>query len=286
MTAKSSGVLLFANNNNIIDYVKQAVFSAKRIKKFLDVPVSIVTTDVSYLHNNFDISVFDNIIEGQSSETSNSRRYSDGTLSSKVANFNNEYRFTAYELSPYENTLLIDTDVVICNNLLKECFNSNSDIMLYKDSLDLSFYRNNQEFKRISDFTVDFYWATVVFFKKTQPSHTFFNLIEHIKSEWHYYRKLYQLPNYLFRNDYAFSIAVHIMNGFQTGDFVKSIPGKLLYTLDKDLLWKINDTHLMFLIEKDKYLGEYTAITTKDQTVHVMNKFSLERIIDSYDTKN
>ena len=37
---------------------------------------------------------------------------------------------------------------------------------------------------------------------------------------------------------------------------------------------------MTFLVEKKDYLGEYTALKTKGQTIHVMNKFSLNRMID------
>ena len=53
-----------------------------------------------------------------------------------------------------------------------------------------------------------------------------------------------------------------------------------LYTTDKDVLWQINGDEMMFLVEKTDYLGEYTALKTANQTIHVMNKASLGRIID------
>ena len=49
----SKGVLLFAQNNEQIDYIKQAVYLAKRIKRFLDLPVSLVTDSKEYLENTF-----------------------------------------------------------------------------------------------------------------------------------------------------------------------------------------------------------------------------------------
>ena len=45
----SKGAFLIARNNGHIDYVKQAVFLAKRIKKHLGIPVSIATDSVDYL---------------------------------------------------------------------------------------------------------------------------------------------------------------------------------------------------------------------------------------------
>jgi len=58
----SNGVLCFANNNGKINYIKQAVFLAKRIKRHLDVPTSIVTSTPNLI-NKTDRKFFDKIIE-------------------------------------------------------------------------------------------------------------------------------------------------------------------------------------------------------------------------------
>ena len=50
---KSKGALIFARNNAQIDYIKQAHYSAKRIKKFLNIPTSIVTDSVDYLKETY-----------------------------------------------------------------------------------------------------------------------------------------------------------------------------------------------------------------------------------------
>ena len=45
----TNGVLLFAFNNSNIDYVKQAIFRAKRVKKYLGLDVQVVTDAVDYI---------------------------------------------------------------------------------------------------------------------------------------------------------------------------------------------------------------------------------------------
>lgn len=276
----SKGVFLIARNNGYIDYVKQAVFLAKRIKHHLGVPVSVATDSVDYLINTFGTTNFDKVIKLEYTDRSNMRYFFDGSISKKTASFKNSNRASVYDLSPYDETLLMDTDYIISNDLLKSCFSSNSNLMLYKKSYDVANVRNQLEFKNISNTSIDFYWATVVFFRKTQTNRAFFDLIKHIEDEWTHYRRVYQITSSLFRNDFAFSIATHIMNGFTTGNFVSELPGNMLYTTDKDVLWQINGDEMMFLVEKTDYLGEYTALKTANQTIHVMNKASLGRIID------
>ena len=53
----------------------------------------------------------------------------------------------------------------------------------------------------------------------------------------------------------------------------------MLYSTDKDVLFKMEDDKLKFLVEKKDRLGQYTAVYTHKQNVHVMNKFSLNRMI-------
>ena len=54
----------------------------------------------------------------------------------------------------------------------------------------------------------------------------------------------------------------------------------MFYTLDRDILQSIDNNNLLFLLEKQHFVGEYTLASTKDINVHVMNKFSLERNIN------
>lgn len=276
----SKGAFLIARNNGHIDYVKQAVFLAKRIKKYLNIPVSLATDSIKYLESAFGVDDFDKVIALDYTTEANMRYFFDGTLSKTSASFKNSNRASVYKLSPYDETLLMDTDYIISNDLLKSVFSSASDFLIYKKSNDIAKVRNESEFDKISDTSVDFYWATIVFFRKTDINKTFFDLVAHIEQEWNHYRRVYQITSNLFRNDFAFSIAIHIMNGFQAGNFAQQLPGSMLYTIDRDILWQLKEDKMMFLVEKKDYLGEYTALTTVGQNIHVMNKISLNRIID------
>ena len=95
-----------------------------------------------------------------------------------------------------------------------------------------------------------------------------------------YFRTLYSISSGTYRNDYAFSIAIHIMNGKTNGDFATELPGTMTYSTDTDLLVSIENNTLKFLIEKENYLGEYILAKTQGIDVHVMNKLSLCRCID------
>jgi len=153
--------------------------------------------------------------------------------------------------------------------------------LLYKDATHVGIHNGTSEFLRVSDTSVDFYWATVFFFRKTKETKIFFDLIKHISKNYMHYRSMYQFRTTVFRNDFAFSIAIHIMNGYQQGDFAGKLPGTKFYSIDKDVLFDIVDDEIKILVQKTNRLGEYTAVKLKGSNCHVMNKFSLERIIDN-----
>ena len=283
MSKHKQGVLIFARNNAQIDYIKQAHFLAKRIKEYLNLPTSIVTDSIKYLHESYTDhkTVFDQIIEVPFTRAPSSKRYYDGTNVYKQLEFKNDLRTSAYDLTPYDETLMLDSDYIVSNSLFKYCFTQDHDFLIYKDAHDLSGYRNDPQFVHISDTSVDFYWATCVFFRKTETNKIFFELTKHIQENWQHYNSIFQINKHTFRNDWVFSIAVHIMNGYQRGDFSHTLPGKLYFTSDKDICWEIKDDQFLFLIQKEKFLGEYTPLKVKGSSVHVINKFSLNRIIDN-----
>ena len=270
-----NGAILFAQNNSVIDYIEIATFAAERIKKFLDIPVSIITDDKSSI---LDRSVFDKVIEIKK-EDATSRLFYDGTLSSKHVEWNNVSRSKVYQLTPYDRTLVLDSDYIISSNRLLQAFDRETLFQIYHNSFDICNWRDNKVFSRINQYSIPFYWATVFCFHKHPVIESFFNLISYIKENWTYFRVLYSIESPLFRNDFAFSIAIHIMNGKTNGEFATELPGKMVYSLDHDFLIDMNEDSMSFLIQKQNYLGEYLAAKVSGLDVHVMNKMSLSRYI-------
>jgi hypothetical protein len=292
---KSKGIVLFARNNSQVDYIKQAYFLAKTAKEILKLPTTIVTDSPEFLRFEFPDwkKVFDSVVsmvwkEEELAENTvlfrneyhNLKEYHDGSLVSKKLDWKNEMRTVAYDVSPYDETLVLDTDVVICNDIFLKCFEQKHDLLLYSNATELTDIDRGDEFKRISDTSVNFYWATCIFFRKTNKNKIFFDLVKHIQENWKHYNNIFQINSPYYRNDYAFSIAIHIMNGYQTGDFAKEMPGILYFVTDRSILWEIDSKSLLILLEKEHFDGEYTLIRTNYANVHVMNKFSLNRCID------
>jgi len=253
---KTKGILVFARNNSQVDYIKQAYFLAKRAQIYLDLPTTVVTDSVDFLKNQYPDwnSVFDKIVPivweedklvGKAvlspSENKNLKKFHDGSLVSKQLAWKNESRVLAYEASPYDETLVLDTDVIICNNEWLKCFKQQHDLLLYKHSTELIDIDRGDDLERISDTSVDFYWATCVFFRKTETNKIFFGLVQHIQENWSHY---------------------------------------LYFASDRSVLWQIQGESLFVLLEKPLYDGEYTPLKVKNCNLHFMNKFSLNRCID------
>lgn len=275
------GVLIFAQNNPDIDYTKIAIFAAERVKKFLNVPVSIVTDNSDYLFETHGdkAKIFDKIIDIATPMAQN-KMFFDGTVSSKILPWKNFTRSDCFDVTPYDETVVIDADFIINSDHLNKVWDSPHDLMLFRSSYDLAQWRDSSYFNYINKYSIPFYWATVFYFRKTEVTKSFFTLIQHMRSNWQYYRLLYSIDAETFRNDFAFSMAIHIMNDHADTSGIESLPGKLYYTLDRDVLLKTDNTSMTFLLEKEGHSGEYTAMKVNGLDIHVMNKYSLARYID------
>ena len=276
----TNGAVIFAQNSANLDYVKMAVFSAKKLKKHLDIPVSLITDSAGWLEQGYPDHVFDKVISIDNSPNNQYKKMNDGTLTSKKIEWKNLTRDRVYELTPYDKTLVIDSDYIINSSVLQSAFDNSYDFQIYKRSMDLAPWRPTEEFTRVSQWSIPFYWATAFIFTKNNIMESFFDLVAYIKSNWMYFRTLYCITASAYRNDYAFSIAIHIMNGKTNGQFATDLPGTMTYCTDKDLLIKMDDDRLQFLIEKENYVGQYTLAKTQGIDIHVMNKHSLCRYID------
>ena len=276
----SNGALIFAQNNQIIDYTKLAVYAGNRVRQFLDIPVSVVTDNVKWLEESHPDHPFDQVIEIPFYDNYHQRELYDGALWSSKLEWKNLSRTQVYNLTPYEKTLVIDSDYIISSSSLKTAFELDNDLQIYSKCFDLANWRSTAEFTRINAYSIPFYWATTFIFQKNTVIQEFFNLIDYVKINWFYFRTLYSIHSPTFRNDFAFSIAIHIMNGKTNGEFASELPGKMYYALDKDFVLSIDNEKIKFLLSKKDHPGEYTLAKTSELDVHIMNKQSLLRLID------
>lgn len=278
----SKGVLLIATNNEQVDYIKQSLLCAKQIKKHLKLDVCLATDNSKYLKEQYPFyeKYIDEIVELDYYHTVQRKFFFDGSYSQKTLLWKNHYRVQCYDITPYKETIVMDVDYIVTNSDLLNCFNLDEDFLIHKTYKDINPNRYETSFNKVSDRSIHMFWATVFYFKKTKLTKLYFDLVNHIHDNWNYYRLIYQIPTVNFRNDYAFSIAIHILNGFQDSNWPKQLPGKFWITTDIDVLLDFKDDTFKFLLDSTNNQGSYSVASIRNSNVHVMNKFSLNRIAD------
>jgi len=281
---QTKGVMLMAHNNAEIDYGQMALINALMIKKNMGVPVCLVTDvgTIGWLKQNHPATLvdyaFDVVRIIDLPESDNYRIYKDSVHMAKTLAYNNGTRIDAYELSPFDETLLVDADFLIMNDSLNRIWGSQNDFMINKriDTFgDPNYFFSSEQ---LSHTGISQYWATVVYFRKSEFASAFYDLCHHIKQNYDFYKFMYGFPGKLFRNDFVYSIALHMMNGFiETDEFDLPDP-ELLFTTDLDVLVKVDGLNsLQFLIERTGEQGNYFTTLCQDVNVHIMNKYSINR---------
>jgi hypothetical protein len=106
------GAIIFAQNNGGIDYVKLANFTASKVKQHLGIPVSLITDSSKWLLSNFPDHNFDQVIDLPKDTNNQTKKFSDGKLSSKMLEWKNLSRNQVYNLTPYDKTLVLDSDYI------------------------------------------------------------------------------------------------------------------------------------------------------------------------------
>ena len=279
---------MFAHNNSEIDYFRMAVVNAKLIKEHLGVNVCIATDQHSYNHTTQTLpadiisNCVDDLIITQKDTTfkyTNNKIYRDTKHKEQMLSFYNLDRVDAYDISPYDETILLDADYLVLGDTLSQCWGSKNDFMINYDWQDINFDRK-YKLDRVSPASITMYWATVVYFKKSDYAENFFNLCKHIRDNINYYRGLYKWAGKTYRNDYVFSIAAHMLNGLHDKS-IKQLPFTLYKTFDFDDIHSVNSTSdIMLYLEKHDAPGEYILSNWKDLDLHVMNKWALKRASD------
>lgn len=253
--AKSRGVLLFAFNTDTVDYVKIAEHAARLIQYNLNLPVTLVT-DRSIVSAHFDrVIITENTLKNKRLGVAHGTQWRNGN------------RYQAYELSPYDETLLLDSDYLQLDSNLLKILDTVDDYVLVTDNqlpvtaLDTS----------MNPLGMKFVWATAIAFKKTEKSQLLFDLVGRIQRNYSYYQKLYQIRLSNFRNDFAFTIADNIINGYTTSP---GIPWTML-TFDKPITnIEINPNSLVVRELEQAHVIPKQSIHIMDKEYLSSNKFT------------
>lgn len=264
------GVLLFAFNSPNYNYVRMAEFTAKRANHFLNLPVTLITDHASL--DSISDYKFDKVITVDSD--------SNNQVQGRV--WLNKGRYRSYELSPYDETLLLDVDYVINSDRLLKTFDVMDDFCCHET---ISFLMN--EYDKREYFTqklsLPTLWATVVAFKKTQRVKQIFECLKMVQENYQHYGNIHKFSLDTYRNDYGLTLAWRIANGHA---YVASdiLPWNLIHIGPKTHVYSNNngEFNTEYTVVYDKWMRgkikkEYIII--KDMDFHIINKDILLEIM-------
>jgi hypothetical protein len=257
----TQGYLLFAHNNEQIPYGLFAVWQAKRIIKWLNKPVSLVTDQQTLDSLNGFESIFDRII------ISNNLAKQTKSYNGQSLTFNNIDRCMAFDLTPYDETMVIDTDIVIQSDRMNLVWNNENDLLVCRNSNHV-FDKKFVGFDWLSNYGIKFFWATEFYFKKTAVSRLFFDQCLEIKEKYNWYAFAFDLTASYIRNDHIWSIALHQLGGKSNSSWATELPYNLFYSLDTDNIISMDQDSVTLFCENK-------LSKVKGTDVHLMNKFDL-----------
>ena len=246
----TTGALIFARNNEQIDYEAMARWSAKNIKRHLGIPTHIITDN--------------------SAPSTNTRHFTDvGAVT-----WHNLNRMDAYRLSPWDRTLVLDADYVIASNQLQSVLQADQDFLAHRWAYDVTNCNNFEGLNYFGNNHMPMWWATVMMFRKSKTAELIFDSMKMIRDNWTHYRKLYKNTNATYRNDHALSIALGIVNG---------------HTLDHaEIPWalaSLTPEHKLTQLGPDHYRVDFANTENKPrwielrQDFHAMGKQQLGAIV-------
>ena len=243
----TKGVLLFCFDTAQVPYHKILERCVGLIKKNLQLEITVVTDFDTYKKLKPLGFINYKFIEPELGNRKNGQEW------------HNVDRHMAYELSPYDVTLVMDIDYFPFTDNLRQFLDTNYDFLISKHAHDLT---NRDSFDQRRWSMIDMVWATVFIFRKGKRAKRIFDMVKYVKQYYHYFNEMYRVYGKNFRNDYAFAIALEQANGFITYD---TLPIKLS-TLPPDCeVVKFTDTGLAW-----RYHDQLNY--TQDQDVHVLNK--------------
>lgn len=270
----TTGALIFAFNNEQTDYLAMAGWSAERIRRYLNIPVAVVTNCVDHARTG----AFDRVI-ALAPEAGGTRWFEDY---GSTVTWYNAGRTDAYALTPWDQTLVLDADYVVCGDQLSRVLESPQDFLAHCTAIDAT----NPERDFLSTFGTNqfpMWWATVMMFRKSPTAQYIFDCMEMIKNNWQHYRDLYSINEKNYRNDYALSIALGIVSGHTLA--VDSIPWPLLSVTPEIQLSRkrFGDTENqeLWLMTYQDQTNRARSLGLAGQDFHAMGKSHLEKIIAS-----
>ena len=279
------GVCFFVYNNEHLDYVDLAILASRYVKEYLDLPVCIITDAGTYkwmMQSQKEEVInecFDYIKLTTDEFKPNERRHHDSPWTQFKAQFSNSNKHKIWEYSPFEKTLLLDTDYIVKNEFLLRSM-SYDGVAMFDNAISARNDRPHINEVLLYPGGIKMWWSTVVYFDRSEFSKMFFDTWAHVADNYEFYQFLYNFPSKLFRTDYCVSIAVHILNGMEEGDVIHNFDNQPMYYLSqKDDIVDVNNLQDWICLSNDtREEWKNILVKHKNLDLHVMNKRALSRV--------
>jgi hypothetical protein len=135
----------------------------------------------------------------------------------------------------------------------------------------------------LSAYSLNTLWATVVTFRKTRRAEQIFGCLEMVQKNYDHYANIHNFVGGVFRNDYALTLALRIVNGHSENK-QDIIPWNLVHVGKNTSIFRNSDdelnteyTVIFDSWKRAKIKKEY--ITLKDMDFHCMNKANFMELI-------
>lgn len=264
----TTGALILAFNNEQTDYIQLAAWTANNIRKHLKIPVALITDSADHPLLS---SHFDKVISAHP-DAGGPRHFRDYN---KTVTWYNAGRVDAYDLSPWDQTLLLDADYVVASDALNSVLQSTQEFLAHQTAMDATGENDFSGLNYFGAFNMPMWWATVVMFRRSQSVKMIFDSMKMIRANWAHYRHLYQTGNSVYRNDHALSIALGLVNG-HTMDHAK-IPWSLVSVLPEHQVTELGEDH--YSIQYINCKNQNRRVTLKGQDFHAMGKKHLGDLV-------
>lgn len=133
----------------------------------------------------------------------------------------------------------------------------------------------------MSDIGPKLRWATTVMFSKDEESKIFFDLIETIRQNYQYFSDLYSFPPDQYRNDISFTIAQHMLSGFDNS--IDYFLPPVLTVQDIDSVQSLEEDSIRVYINDPLSGDDNFLCNLKNVDVHVMNKNSIVENFEKFE---
>jgi hypothetical protein len=284
-THEDTGILMFAYNNEQIDYIRLALLAALSAKKHMVNNQVALMTDKGTLDwmqqslpRDLVSKAFDHIIVEDVEHEKNIRTHYDSPWNQFQAQFSNTNKHSVFHKTPFKRSLLIDVDYIIGNNNLDHIFGTDASVAMFGEAMDLRGLAPHHYEQHLHPLGIKMWWSTAVYWQQDEHARLFFDLWEHVKENYEFYKFTYKFPGALFRTDYAVSIACHLLAG-QTGEeWATRISNQPMRYMDgKDDLAAADKNGWLFLSNDRHENWKNLAVRIQDENVHFMNKRGLLR---------